>query len=270
MSVSTLTDDDAAERTLSTWAYLTASLQTSQSKDVLDCVLPFVIAGIRQQKPGQPLDDNAVLRFLATIGLDLPEPVLTSLKPRLRERAVLKDFNGADLVGQPGPKGAGLPDLNPSLREVEKALRQFAADYFNELRPPCAANWKAALINVLKSETTLAQVVQGVKATVTGNDIDSDAPAFERLIVGRFVEHCAARRDESGVYDTVLQVFSGLKILDFIRDIQTFSISGKVSLQVYYDTSILMRLLGMSGEQIQQATERMHRSLQKIGCKTRY
>jgi hypothetical protein len=272
MSVSTLTQVETTHRPLRTYAFLTACREQSQSEDALDCILPFVIAGIRQQRPDFQLDEERVLVFLRSIGLDLPATVLTHLKSRLRERGILKDFNGADVILPPGPaETAPTVDLGTSLDEVDRSLQEFAIKHFNAIVPPVSKTWSEALIGVLKSETTLAQIPQNVQAALHKADIVSDSVAFERVIIGRFVEQAAKRSADSSVYDTILQVFSGIKIEDFIRDIQTFSMATRVvSLQVYYDTSVLLRMLGLSGELLKSATTRMHRALVKLGCKTKF
>jgi hypothetical protein len=66
-------------------------------------------------------------------------------------------------------------------------------------------------------------------------------------------------------------IFTGVLIEDFIDNIQIISAPDTFAkLSIYYDTTVLLKLLGTSGRLLQSATMEMHRALQDLGCKTYY
>ena len=91
----------------------------------------------------------------------------------------------------------------------------------------------------------------------------------ETYVVARFVQEVERQRHD--VYSDILKVFTGVLIEDFISNIQELgSTSTYNGLKVFYDTSVLLRLLGTSGHLLKAATLEMHRTLQGLGCSTYY
>ena len=104
-----------------------------------------------------------------------------------------------------------------------------------------------------------------------GTTLVGDTKATERMIVAKFIQECEGDPAKEPVLDCFVQVFTGILIEDFLGTIQ--SLSGKTrysQLRVYYDTTVLLRLLGTSGQLLRLGTTEMHNALQQLGCYTQY
>ncbi len=101
-----------------------------------------------------------------------------------------------------------------------------------------------------------------IKGSIIG-----DAKQIETFIVASFIQLCEAKDPKS--YTNIIKVFSGILIEDFLNNIQmVVPAEKKWALSIYYDTTLLLRLLGTSGKLLQSATLEMHRALEDLGCKT--
>lgn len=92
---------------------------------------------------------------------------------------------------------------------------------------------------------------------------------IETFLVARFVQVMEAR--DPHTFADITKVFTGVLIEDFISNIQEVgSPDSYKGLAVFYDTAVLLRLLGTSGLLLQTATLEMHTTLQALGCNTYY
>ena len=80
-----------ATRKLRAYAYLTASLNASQNaaSDIVDCLLPFVAAGVKEQA-GQFLELDRLRTYLEVLGLRVPLYTLQQLMPRLQDMGIIE------------------------------------------------------------------------------------------------------------------------------------------------------------------------------------
>src|SRR5262249_27878181 len=82
---------------LRAYAYLTTALRDrSIGADVLDCLIPFLRAGVEMQPDGAILDEKALSSFLKSLGLHIPELVLEHLEGRLEQLGLLERRSGGD------------------------------------------------------------------------------------------------------------------------------------------------------------------------------
>ena len=110
---------------------------------------------------------------------------------------------------------------------------------------------------------------EAIKALKVKDVLVGDTFAIENFVVARFVQECELRKPE--LFRNITKVFTGILIEDFISNIQEVgSKESYRSLAVFYDTSVVLRLLGTSGKLLQTATLEMHTTLQSLGCNTYY
>src|SRR5205807_538254 len=77
------------------YAYLTTTRRTqSDTNNVLDCLLPFIRAGIALQKHDSILDVSALKEFLDNLRLSIPYLVLVNFRARLHDLNILTWRNG--------------------------------------------------------------------------------------------------------------------------------------------------------------------------------
>jgi hypothetical protein len=254
------------EKTLRTYAYLTASLNNMQGvRDVLDCLTPFVVA-IATKDPSKPIFVPDLAAGLKTFGLEIPYYALEQLLPRLQADGVL-EWNAAlhaHLVTPTAAAKVSTTDLPGSFIDLEEAIATFARS--NRIEHPTVSDtWGDALIRFFKDDYDGISVrpidVKGTKIGETGD--------IEAFVVARFIQNVKISRPD--LFDKVVEVYCGALIEDFIGNIQSIGQDRNYGqLTILYDTSVLLRLLGTSGALLQDATLEMHHTLQSLGTKTFY
>ena len=269
MGINDLLSYNSADRKLRAYAYLTASLNERDSmQDVVDCIVPFVVAGISEQA-GSFLDLSRLSTFVGSLGIKIPIYVLEQLMPRLQKLDVIQWNNQARhflCVSQPQegelPARNSPPILNEAFDIIDGKLAEFAAAHGVE-KPPVSETWSDALISFLKLDSA-SDVMKSI--TIKGSII-GDSKQIETFIAASFIQLCEATSPQ--IYSNIIKVFSGVLIEDFLNNIQIAAPTEKKwGLSIYYDTTLLLRLLGTSGKLLQSATLEMHRALEDLGCKT--
>jgi len=157
-----------------------------------------------------------------------------------------------------------LLSLSSSFENLEDELGSFSAR-LGVMQPTGSATWTDALIKFLRSEGAgEAMKAAAVKEVLVGNPSE-----VETFIVARFVQETERHRPD--VYFDIVKVFTGVLIEDFISNIQEAGDPKTYrGLNIFYDTSVLLRLLGTSGHLLLTATLEMHTTLQSLGCNTYY
>ena len=264
------------ERILRAYAYLQVSFSTSSRSerridDILDCLLPFIIGGISEQH-GNQLDIKKLQQFLNdNFDFSIPVYVINHLLPRAQEKGVVKWNNVLRVyICQDADNDGSSELLSPDVIStddfagVESAIRNLAAS-FNLSEPISSSNWSEALIRFLKSGSELPPVRT---AEIRGIAI-SEADDVDNFVVARFIQH--SQNNNPSIFSIITKIYTGILIEDFVRTIQEIGVEDEYSrLTVYYDTSILLRLLGSSGIAHQKANLEMHHAIQNLGCKTQY
>jgi hypothetical protein len=260
-----------ATRKLRAYAYLTASLNASQNaaSDIVDCLLPFVAAGVKEQA-GQFLELDRLKTYLEVLGLRVPLYTLQQLMPRLQDMGVIewntsahrhicKQTAIADVLTL--RNDAGLEDAFATF-EDEFSAYAFALGL---TQPPMSASWSDALIGFLRSDPGTPVIrTTSIKETLVG-----DTSGVETYLVARFIQEVQGKN--ATTFGAIIQIFTGVLIEDFINNIQAIGDTKKYGqLSIYYDTTVLLRLLGTSGSMLLTATMEMHRALEDLGCKCFY
>lgn len=270
VAISSLLDATRADRKLRAYAYLTASFRDRRSvNDALDCLIPFVVAALREQS-GQILSLDALAANVASLGLKIPVYVLEQLVGRLVERGhvtwdkLSRKHFVVPIEASTDDEKVSNEQIEFAFDQIEPRLQAFAAKHgINE--PPLSSSWPDALITFLKSEQA-SEVLKSakLKGTLIGN-----TPQLESFVVALFIQNCETH--DSDLFANLVTIFTGILIEDFIENIQTIAAPDSFSkLSVYYDTTVLLRLLGTSGRLLQSATMDMHRTLQDLGCRSYY
>lgn len=265
-----LLERNSEDRKLRAYAYLTASFhQTPNTSDIVDCLIPFIADGVTRQA-GRLLDLGELSAHLQTIGLQVPLYALRQLIPHM-ERLGLVEWNHAakrHLCKKPVSSGLESIEISKGLEAsfdaFEGKFHAFAQRNKFE-RPPASPSWSDALIAFFRSETAAA----ALKSTTIGDTLVLDTNGVETFLVARFVQE--TQKNDPGTFEIIVRIYTGVLIEDFINNIQSIGdTSNYRQLAVYYDTTVVLRLLGTSGTLLFTATVEMHRSLQDLGCRCYY
>ena len=259
-----------ADRAVRAYAYLTVAFKVRKDvNDVLDCLLPFVVAVINRDGASQPIVLNTVADGLSEFGLKIPVYAVQQLLNRLNKRGLVewnqiaKAFIPTRELAKQAEKAAPQA-LSESFDELEGALNAFARSIGVDT-PPHSPSWSDALIHFLRSESAR----EAIKAVKVKNVLVGDPTTIEGFVVARFVQESQTKNTK--VFESIIRVFTGILIEDFISNIQEVgSPDSYRRLTVYYDTSVILRLLGTSGKLLQTATLEMHTTIQSLGCNTQY
>jgi hypothetical protein len=259
---------------------LTATIRSqSEDVDVIDCLLPFVKVALNRQPAGSIFSIPSLASSLQTFGLQIPDLVLQQLSRRLQDDGLLEKKAGAIFVKHSNPSSPAYAGkqfvLDQAFDSIDKELAQYARDRFVGLEaPPASTSWDNALLHFLKNETSLQPSRgQGKKekpVEIAGRLI-GDKEGLERLIVRNFIQECDEDPARAQTLNNITQVFAGILIEDFIGNVQSLGArTSYSSLRVYYDTTVLLRLLGTSGERASVAAVEIHNALQSLGCLTHF
>lgn len=256
-----------SEQALRAYAYLTASFRTKEnSADIVDCLLPFISAAILKD-PTEPVDVERVRVNLADFGLDIPLYAIEQMLPRLQRDGIV-EWNDVAKRHIPNTQTAKTKSSLPQLPEAFDSLEELLSGYAAALdveEPPLSANWADALISFLKDR----YAGRNVKVFKADGVMSSASPEIQSVIVGLFVQDCATNNLEA--FSSIEKIYTGIQIEDFVQNIQSLGQSSDYGeLWVFYDTSVLLRLLGTSGKLLQNASLEMHNTLQSLGAKTYY
>jgi hypothetical protein len=231
---------------------------------MLDCFLPFVRAGIADQA-GTQFDTERLRSFLkVNFGFDIPLYALEQFTQPLTDEGALRYDKIIHRHVCVSNIGRFTPDKEPALEDFEDLrLEQFAVAL--DLRtPPVSETWTDALVGFLKG----LHADTGPKTARIKGTLLADGARAEHYVIGRFI---AGSLDDKPIFDKVLSIFKGVLIEEFIAGgVRADSVERVNDMTIFYDTALLMRLLGCSGSLLYEATAELHRYLQEVGCSTEY
>lgn len=271
ISVSVLLDLQGADRDAKAYAFLYAAFrktEVSQNpvRHALDCITPF-IAPYLNTIAGKQIDVAAVQSFLkTTIGFDIPLYALEQVIPSLAKGG-LAEYNSITKRYIAKRTDASFEiaksEIETDFDLVEQQLQQFAKLSGLDA-PPKSQTWGDALIAFLKDQPETAV---GTLAKVKGVLLE---PAHvERSVVGSFIRNL---HDQAySIFEKVLRIFMGVLVEDFmssVAEIGNFGSSHPVN--IFYDTAVLLRVMGCSGRLLRTATEELTRYLQDLGFRIFY
>ena len=263
---------DSSSRLLRTSIYLRNSLQQSDGsvQDLLDCVVPIVSDSITQLPTGQ-----IVLSDLQTVVRDrfsfkMPtfslEHVLGRLATNGRityERDQRAYYHSEDTSAQRLEEEESSTD---KISYLEREMAEYAEKTFGIKETLYFSTWADILVYFLHPDAIKASMsVANIKGALVADFDDA-----LRKIASNFILHCEARHDRR-LFNIIIEVYGGILLGDFLQNIQSAGNTAAFKkLTVFYDTSILLRLLGCSGSELRNANLEMHQDLKSLGCKTEF
>jgi hypothetical protein len=271
IGVNVLLDLKGADRTAKAYAFLYAAFKRTEIsqnpvRDALDCIGPF-IAPYLHQIAGKQIDVVAAQSFLrTTIGFDIPLYALEQVVPSLVKEG-LAEYNRATRVYIAKKADTSFDiaknEIETDFDQVEAQLQRFAKGLGVE-RPPSSATWGDALLAFLKSR---AEPNAGPIFRVKGALLEPGQ--VEYSIVGSFIR--SLHETQYATFERLLRIFMGVLVEDFISSVAEVGKFGSGnSPNIFYDTGVLLRVLGCSGKLLRSATEELTQYLQDLGCRVFY
>lgn len=271
ISVNVLTDLRGADKAAKAYAFLYAAFrktEVSQNpvRDALDCITPF-IAPYLNSIAGKQIDVQAVQSFLrTTIGFDIPLYALELVIPSLA-KAGLAEYHQAVRLYFAKKTDATFDivksEIETDFDQVEHQLNRFAKSLGLDI-VPASPTWGDALISFLKSRS---EPTPTTVAKIKGALLD---PAqVEHAVVGAFIRNL--HENQYATFEKLLRIFMGVLVEDFVSSVAEIGTFGTGEpLNIFYDTGVLLRVMGCSGKLLRAATEELTRYLQDLGCRIFY
>ncbi|MFQ3246138.1 MAG: hypothetical protein ACI9SP_002789 [Arenicella sp.] len=227
-------------------------------------LIPFFIE-YAQQNIGKPFDlKNALEVIEEKYSLEIPVYLADELTMNLLESGVVEKNSAIDtyICVESDMSENDISLTQGDLDSVEVNLSAFAASYGVEL-PAKSPDWIKVLFDFFAGKE-----VEKNAASVKGLIIN-DAKATDYWVVANFITQAKQKSDE--LYGIIQRIYAAYSIADTISKIQNVGHEKDWNgLYVIYDSTVLMRLLGTSGEMLKNATLQMHNMLLEMGCRTHY
>ena len=217
--------------------------------------------------PGKQVDVPALQTFLkTTIGLDVPLYALDQIIPSLAKDGYV-EYNKIAKVYFAKTFEASFDivksEIETDFDQVIGQLSAYAGSVGFTLVPP-SGTWGDVLITFLKSTSEKsASPVTKIKGALL------DPMQVENAIVGAFIRNLYNTNYQS--FEKLLRIFMGVLVEEFISSVAEVGIIGKTApLVAFYDTGVLLRVLGCSGKMLRIATVELTRYLQDLGIRIYY
>ena len=263
---------DSSSRLLRTSIYLRTSLERSDGriKDLLDCVVPIVSDSIDQLPPGQIVLEDLGQAVMKRFSFRMPTFTIEHVLGRLaRNNKVIYDKDQRVYLHQgttSRSKSVEEPKTSKKISHLERRLSKYAKDVFDLKEPPLFSTWSDVIVYFLHPDSI--RVPKSPKEIKKVSVVDIDDIVCK--VVSGFILRCESENDQE-TFETIVEIYGGILLGDFLQNIQTTGHPQSFKdLTVLYDTTVLLRLLGSSGEKLRAATLEMNRDLQSLGCKTEY
>lgn len=260
------TDREAKAYAFLNAAFRNAKIGSTPVRQTLDCIKPFIVAFL-VSIPGKRVDPSALKSYLSqTFGFDIPLYVFDQLFPSLSKEGLLEYNSTARAFiarKQDGKFESVKAEIEFDFDQVEAALSAYVTRTVGDF-PTGGRKWGAILIAFLRTSNTSPPIA----AAKVKNQL-LDAARAEAGLVSGFIRDLYI--SGSRLFDAVVQIFMGVLIEDFIATIaEAGTIKSSFPLVVFYDTTVLLRLLGCSGRLMRIATEELNVYLQGLGFATHY
>jgi hypothetical protein len=270
VSISELIDPAAKNRQLRALAFFQASL-VSHSTSAIDCLVPIVLLALKSKDRSQ-FDVEEVVQAVRTMfpQLALPLYMVNEIIPKLVSRDALRHDSRTrmyvvDLSAVQRRLDETPVNFDPeSISALEESLSNFAKN--REVHEPFGSpTWEQALIHFFSSE--IEEAPRDTK-TIQGALI-SHPRQLDNTLIAAFLGH--AEREGPHIFESAVRLFYAVATYNFFRDLErTGNKEDYKGLLVFYDATVLMRLLGTSGKLLRVATLQMHEALQSLGCRIYY
>lgn len=261
-------DPRARDRFIRAYAYLEAEFARG-ARSAVDCLLPFLNQAAAKFH-GKPFSEAEIAEFVSTTyRVEIPLYMFDSLVRAMRDSGALRyeertEVLFCDRAGIRTDQESGQLNLaDRDVEHLEDSLGRLGSELGIET-PSVASSWGEALINFLQGYVPADQRPTTVKGVIA-----KDVIHFDNWVVSEFV-----RREyvnQTGLFATIRRLYYGVLIGEFLTNLQSAKSAEDFSaLNVVYDTTVLLRLLGTSGELLRVATQQLHDALHALGCQTYY
>jgi hypothetical protein len=271
IGVDVLFDLKGADKAAKAYAFLYAAFRRTEIssapvRDALDCLTPF-IAPYLNRNAGSQVDLSAMQEFLkSNFGFDIPLYALEQILPALQQSGFLeynKPLNRYFAKKHESSFDIAKSDIEMEFDEVSDGLSSYAKSLGFQTDPP-SGSWGDALIAFLK---TYSEKQPSIVTKLKGALLDPNK--VETSIVGSFLRNLHVNNPR--LFQNVVHIFMGVLIEEFISSVSGIgTLDAKNPVIVFYDTAVLLRLLGSSGRMLRTASEELTRYLQDIGFKVYY
>jgi hypothetical protein len=261
MSQIDLLDPRASDRFLRAYALL-ASEYAAGAKSAIDSLLPFVRRAV-EANAGSQFDARTISKYVEeTYRVRAPIYMMDAFRHRLLSVGCLeRPPNAPDVwLCKAGTETNALSVADAqlstsSLSAFEAALTTFAAG--TGLGKPFASeNWSEALIKFFAGW-------DDKKSATVARQLILDSKRLDDRVISSFI----GSLDQKGSnYEVAKKLYYGVIVADFFTCITEVSNSDSlISVAVCLDTTLLMRLLGTSGDLLREATEELVKDIQQLG-----
>ena len=266
MSQIDLLDPRASDRFLRAYALL-ASEYAAGAKSAIDSLLPFVRRAVEAHS-GEQFDARKISKYVEeTYRVRAPIYMMDAFRHRLLTGGCLeRPANAPEILlcktgsDSSSPSVADSQLSTSSLGAFELALAAFAST--SGLEKPCASeNWNEALIKFFAGWDDR-------KTATIARQLILDSKRIDDRVVSRFI---ASLDKNSDHYEVAKKLYYGVIVSDFFTCITEVSSSDSLkSVSIILDTTLLMRLLGTSGDLLREATEELVKDIQQLGGSAYY
>lgn len=272
ISIEDLLTLKGADRQAKAYAFLYAAFKRTEVsnnpvRDALDCLVPF-IAPYTNSLAGNHVTSGNIQEYLKDkIGFSLPLYAIDQLIGTLQQHGLVeyrKNVRSYFALAHDSDFDVAKAEIETDFDHITSKLEGYAKSVGYLIDPPPSGSWGDALIRFLRAQSDQPAVkVANIKNVLV------DPLKVEGSVVAGFIQKLHGESGEQ--FQKILKVFMGVIIEDFISEISEIgSLSLDRPVSIYYDTALLLRLLGCSGTTLGTATEELTRYLQDLGANIFY
>lgn len=248
---------------LSTFAIVEAQL-TKGLKQPSDYLLPFFQEIISREDGKNFVVSEIVKDIYEVFALDIPVYLADSLVHALVKGNYLEydKEHKCHICHKVDTRINDYSLSDSDFNIVEISLAEYA-EKINVLKPLVSSDWVKALLAFFSQNNDRKQYI-----TFNGKIISNPKEQDDRII-SKFIVDC--EKNNPSVFTKIKIIYTAFTIADTVTYIQnTGHVEDWDTLNLIYDSTVLMRLLGTSGILLKKATLEMHSMLQDMGCNIYY
>lgn len=260
----TLLNPDLQNRELRAFAYLSTQFRQG-THNPIDCLIPFAVHALAEQE-GNQVDWGAAKEFLKSkYSINIPYYMLDQMSRPLTDLgAIEKSSIGNILIARNKKSSLSQNSVDLSTTDIDNfgiALSLYAKSRGRE-NPLTADSWSDIIIPFFQGKSP----PKDKKNANVDNVIVTNPKSIDFTIVADFIVHNFANK--LPLYNVIRNIFYGVLVADFLTHIENVGRKKSlVGLNVFYDSPVILRLLGCSGTILKNATEELHEELRDLGCR---
>ncbi|WP_139111079.1 hypothetical protein [Stappia indica] len=272
-SIEDLFELKGADREAKAYAFLYAAFKRTEIsanpvRDALDCLIPFIVPYINEISGKQVTPDGIQNYLRQNFGFDIPLYAIDQIIQTLQSQNFVeykRNLKAHFALNSSSKFNVIKSEIETEFDDTVSQLEEYAKNVGFTLSPPPSGTWGDALIRFLRvrTEKTSAKVTK-VKNVLL------DPFNIEMAVVGGFIQKLNEEKSKRK-FEKIVKIFMGVLIEDFISSVTSIGIiKTEKPVTVFYDTAVLLRQLGCSGEALRLATEELTRYLQDLGFQIKY